>query len=504
MAKVVLKMQNITKSFGSLVANHRLNLDLKQGEILALLGENGAGKTTLMHILFGHYLADSGSIEAFEEPLELGNPKAALKRGLGIVHQHFALVDNLKVFENILLGDESHLQPYQKLSKPLEKLKRINQQTNFSIALDKKIKELSVGEKQKVEILKILYRDAKILILDEPTAVLTPQEATSLFLALKKLAKDNISIIFISHKLKEIMEISKRIYVLRQGRLVYETQTRKATIEKLAKEMVGYKIIQKKKKKLTQGETLLKLKNIHTKKQATKKALENINLELHRQEILGITGIAGNGQKELAEMIFGLIKHSEGSFSLQGAEIKNWSCQKAVQSGLSRIPEDRQTHGVIGSMKIWENLVNSSYTNYSKASFLKTNKIKELAKELVEKFDIRCSSIEDRTSLLSGGNIQKLILAREFFNQPEVIVAHQPTRGLDIGAINMVHKNFLKAREDGSGILLITEELDELLLLSDRIAVMYEGNLSPFYKKISLENIGLLMSGKNIFDNKGK
>lgn len=496
----VLKMVNITKSFGKLVVNNNINLHLKKGEILALLGENGAGKTTLMHILFGHYLADKGSIEVFDELLEQGNPKAALKRGLGIVHQHFALIDSLTVAENIILGSDSLLQLYQKLANPLQKLKLLISHTNFSISFNKKVGELSVGEKQKVEILKILYRDAKILILDEPTAVLTPQEKKSLFSSLKKLAATGISIIFISHKLKEIMEISNRIYVLRRGDLVYEVATKKAATTKLVQEMVGYNIVENKKVSLKKGKPLLKLDQVSYSGDSSNKDLINLSLELHQKEILGITGISGNGQKELAEMIFGLLKWSQGKVFLQGKELTNWSPSLAIAAGLSRIPEDRNEKGIIGSMKVWENLFNTSYFRYSKSNFLQSSKIKKLAQELVQKFDIRCNSIEDRASLLSGGNIQKLIIAREFSNNPQVIIAHQPTRGLDIGAINTVYKNFLKARQLNCGILLITEDLDELILLSDRIAVMYEGKLSSFYnpQKISLEKIGLLMSGKQI------
>jgi ABC-type uncharacterized transport system ATPase subunit len=478
---IVLRLSGITKRFGPLVANDAISLDLHRGEVLALLGENGAGKTTLMNILFGHYMADEGSIEAFGETLPAGKPKAALARGIGMVHQHFTLADNLTVLDNVVLGTE-----------PLWRIRSRHTEARAKIA------DLSVGERQRVEILKALYRDARILILDEPTAVLTPQETEALFATLQKLVERGLAIIFISHKLHEVMAVSRRVVVLRQGKLVAERNTAETDRHELAELMVGRPIPEPKVEPIPLGPIALSLRAIALAGEGHPR-LQDVSLALHGNEIVGIAGVSGNGQGALADLISGIAQPSSGALSLFGQEIHYFDPATMVSYGVARIPEDRHAVGVIGDLSLEENLISARYRAqpFSQRGLIDWRKVRDFATRIIADYDVRCPGPQAATRLLSGGNMQKLILGREMAQSPRIILANQPTRGLDIGAVGYVHQQLLKARANGAGILLISEDLDELLALSDRVVVMYHGRMSaPMARKdVTIRHLGLMMAG---------
>lgn len=495
-----LELKNITKRFGSLVANDNINLSLATGEILALLGENGAGKTTLMNILFGHYLADEGSIEIDGKILPPGSTDAAIEAGIGMVHQHFTLADNLTVLENITLGTESLWSWRQNSRAARKKLAAMSSEFGLIVNPDTEIGALSVGERQRVEILKALYRDARVLILDEPTAVLTPQEADDLFATLKSLTAKGLAVIFISHKLHEILAISDRVAVLRRGAIVGEVKTADADRNMLAEMMVGEKVTRPKPRAMAHGEPILKLSNISTTGASTGSSLNNVNLTVNANEIIGVAGVAGNGQSALADLLSGLIQPQAGTIELLGKSLTKLSAFDMVARGVGRIPEDRHKSGIVGEMQIWENLISEDLRSREISSFgtfISKQKAVERATRLIEKYDIRCEGPQAESKLLSGGNIQKLILARALSPNPSFILANQPVRGLDEGAIAYVQTQLLEARDRGVGILLISEDLDELLALSDRIVVMYHGSLSPGFETGSktIAEIGLMMAG---------
>ncbi|MCH9705150.1 MAG: ABC transporter ATP-binding protein [Proteobacteria bacterium] len=485
----VLVLQNISKRFGNLLANDDISITLHHGEVLALLGENGAGKTTLMSILFGNYVADSGTITAFGKPLPKGSTRAALAAGIGMVQQHFSLADNLSVLDNIIAGSEPLLRWRQQKKQAVAKINQLAQQCGFNIDIHAAVHSLSVGERQKVEILKVLYRGAKILILDEPTAVLTPQEADALFLTVKKLVQGGLSVILISHKLNEIMQVSHRICVLRHGKLTYEAITANASPQELAHAMVGREITRKEKSSMTIGAPLLQLKKVQVKSKPN-------NLILHECEILGITGVSGNGQEELSDILNGLEMPAAGELLWYG-QAQTPAASELTALQVARIPADRGHVGVVGDMSIAENLISNCLDNFCRHGFFDFKKINLHAKKLLRDYDVRYQSVTAPARLLSGGNMQKLILARELSPTPKIIIANQPTRGLDVGAINDVHRQLLTAKENGSGVLLLTEDLDELFALSDQVAVMFSGALSEFHPadKINIRQIGLMMSG---------
>ena len=498
----VLQLKNITKRFGSLVANDGISLSLAAGEVVALLGENGAGKTTLMNILFGHYLADEGSIEIDGKVLPPGSTDAAIEAGIGMVHQHFTLADNLTVLENITLGTESLWSWRQNSRTAKDKLSTMSVEFGLSINPDMEVGELSVGERQRVEILKALYRDAKVLILDEPTAVLTPQESDDLFATLKSLTDKGLAVIFISHKLHEILAVSDRVAVLRRGAIVGEVNTKDADRAMLAEMMVGKKVARPKPRAMAHGEPVLKLAGISTRGDSSGSRLENIDLTINAHEIFGIAGVAGNGQSALADLLSGLIQPKAGSLELLGKTINRFSAFDMVARGIGRIPEDRHKSGIVGEMQIWENLISEDLRSKEISRFgvlISKPKAIEKARQLIKKYDIRCEGPLAESKLLSGGNIQKLILARALSPNPAFILANQPVRGLDEGAIAYVQTQLLEARDRGVGILLISEDLDELMALSDRIAVMYHGSLSPGFATgtKSIAEIGLMMAGHN-------
>jgi simple sugar transport system ATP-binding protein len=496
----ILRLIDVTKQFGPLLANDKISLSLKAGEVLALLGENGAGKTTLVNIIFGHYTADEGRVEAFGKRLPPGQPEASLQAGIGMVHQHFSLADNLTVLENITLGTESLWAWRRKLKEPRARIAKLSRDFGLVVDPDARIADLSVGERQRVEILKALYREAKILILDEPTAVLTPQETDTLFETLRSLVGKGMSIIFISHKLHEILRVSDRVAVLRRGKVVAETATSEADRASLAEAMVGRAVHDPKGEPMAPGEPLFELDSVSVGASQGFGPLDGATLILHRHEIVGIAGVSGNGQQALAALISGLAHPDDGTMRLFGKDVAKTSPAAMVHQGVGRIPEDRNSVGIVGEMHVWENLISERRRDpgFSKFGLFKFKAIREQASRLIANYDIRCQGMGEETRLLSGGNIQKLILARVLDNDPSVILANQPARGLDVGAIAYVHGKLLEARQRGAAILLISEDLDELRGLADRIVVVYRGTLSKPLdaKKATLAQIGSIMSGQ--------
>lgn len=490
---IVLRLSRITKRFGALTANGDISFALERGEILALLGENGAGKTTLMNILFGHYVADEGTIEVEARPLPAGDPAAAIAAGVGMVHQHFTLADNLTVLDNILLGTRPLWSLRFDKAKARARLAELSESFGLAVNPDARVGDLSVGERQRVEILKALYRQARILILDEPTAVLTPQESKSLFATLAKLAAKGLSIIFISHKLNEVMEAASRVLVLRQGRLVAERATAKTSRKELAELMVGREIREPELKAQKPGAELLGLENVRAG------SLRGASLVLREGEILGIAGVSGNGQQSLADLIAGLIKPKAGSLRVQGETLSSFGPRAMLGHAIARIPEDRHEEGLITAFSISENVIAERYRErpFSRFGFLNHKAARQFAEKIIREFDVRCEGPAATTRLLSGGNMQKLILGRVLSASPRIILANQPTRGLDVGAVAYVHERLREARANMAGVLLISEDLDELFALCDRIQVIYHGELSPAFerKKIDVNAIGLAMAG---------
>ena len=494
-----LQFSKICKNFGSVVANDNISLSLGEGEILSVLGENGAGKTTLMNILFGHYISDKGFIEVEGQRLTPGSTRASLDAGIGMVHQHFTLADNLTVLENIILGTEPLIRLWSQKKQAYKKLKELSKRFGLLINPDAKVADLTVGEKQRVEIIKALYRDASILILDEPTAVLTPQETKQLFKVLKEMVSAGLSIMFISHKLNEILEISDRIVVLRQGKLVGEVPTENASKESLAEMMVGRKVTRPAYEKLKIGKAVVELNNVCLNASEGSTALSDINLKIHEKEIVGLAGVAGNGQVGLASILQGLASPSSGEFMLFGESLVKYNPCYLTESGVARIPEDRTNEGIIGEMELWENFLGEELRSKSKSGFIIDKKHAVRSPEkLIQEFDIRCEGPFASTRLLSGGNVQKLLIGKWLYRNPQIIIACQPTRGLDEGAIAAVHRMILDARKDGNGVIIIGEDLDELLSLSDKICVMYNGHLSKPLDTLKTNKltIGMLMSGK--------
>ena len=490
----VLRLSGITKRFGALVANDAISLDLASGEVLALLGENGAGKSTLVNILFGHYVADGGSIEVFGKPLPPGDPASALAAGIGMVHQHFTLGDNLSVLDNVLLGTEKLWQPFSRRREARARLAQISKQFGLAIDPNARIAELSVGERQRVEILKALYRGARILILDEPTAVLTPQESEALFATLKTLVTDGLSIIFISHKLDEVLAASQRIAVLRQGKLVAIRDPGGTSKAELAELMVGRRVdapVRTPAHRIAAPEVLLSVQEL-----AAGGKLTRASFVVRRGEIFGIAGVSGNGQAQLADALCGLLPPAHGEIRVAGEPISP-DPHAFVHARVGRVPEDRGSVGIIGDLAIWENAISERYREprFAHAGWLQLQAAKAQAQQIVERFDVRCSGLDAPAKSMSGGNIQKLILGRALANDPQILIVNQPTWGLDVGAVSYVHGELLAARERGAAIVLISEDLDELFAIADRIAVMFHGVLSDARDDWTVGQIGLAMAG---------
>ncbi|WP_419787134.1 ABC transporter ATP-binding protein [Pseudodesulfovibrio sp.] len=496
----VLKLTGITKTFGSVTANRDVTLTLHQGEMLALLGENGAGKTTLMSILFGHYVADSGTVEVFGEPLPAGSPRAALEAGVGMVHQHFTLADNMTVLENVMLGTESLFAPGHDKRSALRRLAELMERFGLEVEPAAKVRDLSVGERQRVEILKVLYREARILILDEPTSVLTPQEAAHLFETLRQLVQDGLSVIFITHKMREVMAASDRCAVLRQGAVVFESATADTTAGELARAMVGSEIPKAERNEApAKGDEILFLNRVRVTGASGKRLLDDLTLHLRAYEILGIAGVSGNGQAQLADLLSGLIEPESGEIIIHGELVDHPSPAAMIAQGVGRVPDDRTGTGLVADMTVMENLSTECYRmpGYSRRGLLNFKGLASRAKQLIQSFDVRCPGIDTPVRKLSGGNMQKLILARVLSGAPSVIMVNQPTWGLDVGATAYVHQQLLDAASRGAGVVLISEDLDELFQMADRIQVIYQGSLSAPVPTAEVDRaeLGLLMAG---------
>ena len=499
-APVLLSLTNITKRFGALTANDAISLDLHQGEILALLGENGAGKTTLMNILFGHYLQDEGDVSVRDQngaltALPPGSPGAALKAGIGMVHQHFTLAENLSGLANIRLGTEALLS-FGRESAARAKVQKIIAESGLDVDLDRRVADLTVGEKQRIEILKALYRDAKVLILDEPTAVLTPQEADGLFVVLRRLAANGLGVIFISHKLGEVLAISHRILVLRAGRKAGELVTADADRRAIADLMVGKAVASVVRTPATPGETLLEFDGLTLRGAHT---LNNVSLKLRAGEVVGLAGVSGNGQSGIAALISGLAAPTSGTMRLYGNAVTRADPRALVAAGVARMPEDRQHDGVVGTMSVADNIAIEDVRSpaFSKMGLLDRKAMRERASAAIAAYDVRCPGPDAEARLLSGGNVQKLILARVLEREPRVILANQPTRGLDVGAQAEVHRRILAARDRGAAVLVISEDLDELFALADRFLVVHAGEVTDAGPSEGLDRgtIGLMMAG---------
>jgi general nucleoside transport system ATP-binding protein len=515
MGAPALSLRGITKRFGTLVANDGISLRLQAGEVLALLGENGAGKSTLVSILFGHYRADAGQIEVFGTPLPPGQPRAALLAGIGMVHQHFALADNLSVLDNVMLGSEPLWLPFSRRGAARRALLDTAARFGLQVDPDARVGELSVGERQRVEILKALVpvgrrTPARILILDEPTAVLTPSEVESLFATLRQLVAQGLAVIFISHKLDEVLRVSHRVAVLRGGRLVADLPTGDVDKARLAALMVGREVPSAQRRRAaTEGAVVCELSGVGVDGTGARPLLADATLSLRAGEVVGIAGVSGNGQQALADLLCGLRLPDRGVLRLHGrtlpARPREW-----VQAGVARVPEDRHAVGVVGDLPLWENVVLERYATpaFSRAGLVRRGAARAHARRIVEGFDVRgteARGVDTVTRSLSGGNMQKLILGRALTPPPGtapdaapcLIVADQPTWGLDIGAVAYVHQQLLDACAHGAAVLLISEDLDEVFALADRVAVIHAGHLSAARPVAdwTLAEIGLAMAG---------
>jgi general nucleoside transport system ATP-binding protein len=495
----VLRLDRITKRFGALTANDAVSFALAEGEVIALLGENGAGKTTLMNILFGHYTADEGSVTVMGRELPPGNPRAALEAGVGMVHQHFTLADNMTVLENIVLGTVPLWRGGYGRAAARRRVLDLVRDYGLRVDPDAPVGSLSVGERQRVEILKALYREARILILDEPTAVLTPQETEDLFATMRRAVAKGLSVIFISHKLHEVMAIASRVVVLRHGKLVAEAETARTDRHKLAAMMVGAEVAAPQVREATPGKALVTLENVRTPDRGSAPGLRGVDLTLRAGQITGLAGVSGNGQAALADLLGGLIAPTSGRLLLDGEAPRGWSPRKAVTAGIARIPEDRHRTGTIADFDLTENAVLELYAQppFSRRGWMDWRAARAFAERLIAGYDVRCPGAGTRIRLLSGGNMQKLILGRVLETRPQVVLANQPVRGLDIGALTYVHKQLLVARDRGAAVLLISEDLDEITALSDVIHVISEGRLSPGFPRgqASTAELGSWMAG---------
>jgi general nucleoside transport system ATP-binding protein len=495
-----LELRGIVKRFPGVLACNGVDFDVRAGEVHALLGENGAGKSTLMKILYGLYRPDGGSILLNGQPVQIQTPTDAIGLGIGMVHQHFMLVDTLTVVENVALGLRSSRGALLDLDRVAARIRELAQ--TYGLAVDPKapVWTLSVGERQRVEILKTLYRGAALLILDEPTAVLTPQEVDELFVTLRQMARDGHGLVFISHKLGEVLALSDRITVLRNGGLAGSLPAAGATRSQLARLMVGREVLLDRQHASVHGaEVRLALRNVSALGVTGQPALRDVTFEVRAGEILGIAGVSGNGQRELAEAIAGLRPLTRGQIWLGGQEITGWSTAARTANGLAYIPEERMHDGVIGNFSIAENLVLQDHTRapYSNGFFLNFRAIAGRSQALVEQFRVKTPTIDTPIKSLSGGNIQKVIMARELARNPRVLIAAQPTRGVDIGATEYIHQRLLAQRQEGTATLLISEDLDEILALADRIAVLYEGRVMGILEReqATAEQLGLMMAG---------
>jgi len=502
MTGIVLEARNITKTFPGVVANDSVSLTLHKGEILALLGENGAGKSTLMNVVYGLYHPDDGEVYVDGQRVHLSSPRDAIALGIGMVHQHFQLVQPMTVTENILLGAEiTHAgTPFLDLKAGRERVMQLSELYGLAVDPDAIIEQIPVGVQQRVEILKALYRNARILILDEPTAVLTPQEIEDLFHVMRDLATAGHSIIFITHKLREVLDVSHRIVAMRAGRVVGEATPEESTQASLAEMMVGRKVILQVPKGPAHPEkVVLDVRELSTHAERAGVALRDVNLQVRAGEILGVAGVQGNGQTELVESITGLRHILSGSILLNGVDVSRWTPRQRTYAGMAYIPEDRHRFGMIGAYSVAENLVLNTYHRepFARHGVRVDEAISAHAEHLVASYDIRTPDVQTPAGSLSGGNQQKMVVARELGREIGVLVASQPTRGVDVGSIEFIHQQIVAQRDRGVAVLLVSAELDEILTLADRIAVLYEGEIIATVDgpTATREQIGLLMAG---------
>jgi general nucleoside transport system ATP-binding protein len=496
-------MEGISCRFGELIANDNVNFDLRKGEIHALLGENGAGKTTLMSILYGMYQPTSGNIYVRGNHVAIKSPLHAIDLGISMVHQHFLLTPPHSVTENIIVGLKTSGKIFLDTQSAEKKILSLSNKYGLEVNPKSIVGNLSVGEQQRVEIIKALYRDVDVLILDEPTGMLTPKEEEALFVVLKSMVNQGLSIIFITHKLREVMEVSDRVTVLRNGKVIGTVKTTDTSETELARMMIGRSFVNQisiESSANNQSDPILELKNVYALNNSNVLFIKDLSLELHKGEILGIAGVDGNGQSELAELIAGLRKMRSGQIIMDSKPIANLSPKHIREWGLAYVPEDRLHTGLILEYTIAENLVLDRWyaEPYSGKLFLKKHEMKEFAEKIISDFDIKITGLSAPVRSMSGGNLQKIVLARELSRNPKVLVVHNPTRGLDIGATEYIHRQLIKQRDNGVGVLLLSLDLDEILSISDRIGVIYEGKIVTIIEreKADVDQLGLLMGGK--------
>ncbi|GEK31295.1 heme ABC transporter ATP-binding protein [Kurthia zopfii] len=505
----VIEMLGIRKQFGDFVANDNITLQLQKGEIHALLGENGAGKSTLMNVLFGLYQPEAGEIKVNGKEVQITDPNKANDLGIGMVHQHFMLVENFTVTENIILGNETTKMGMINIRKAAKKVQALSEKYGLDVDPYAKIEDISVGMQQRVEILKTLYRGAEILIFDEPTASLTPLEIEELIQIMKRLIAEGKSIILITHKLKEIMEVSDRVTIIRKGKGIGTVTTSETNPDQLAEMMVGRQVVFKTEKtEATPKEPVLQIEGLTVKDNRNIERVKNLNLTVRAGEIVGIAGIDGNGQSELIEAITGLRKASSGTIALKGKDITGLKPRKITESGIGHIPQDRHKHGLVLDFPIGHNIALQTYYQkpISKGGIIDYKQVNKLAKAIVEEYDVRTPGIHTEARALSGGNQQKAIIGREVNRDPDLLIAALPTRGLDVGAIEFIHRRLIEQRNKGKAVLLISFELDEVMNVSDNIAVIYDGSIMDVVKpyKTTEQELGLLMAGQSLHTKQDK
>jgi len=499
---VLLRMEEITKTFPGVRANDKVSFDLKSGEIHALVGENGAGKTTLMKILYGLQKPDSGTIYLKNQAVSIKNPKDAIHQGIGMVHQHFMLVPPFTVLENIILGEESHRAGVLNMNIPAAKITEIIRENGLQVELNTNVEDLPVGLQQRVEILKVLYRGAEILVFDEPTAVLTPKKAKELFDTFRRMKEQGKGIIFISHKLDEVLTIADRITVIRRGRVIKTLERTEASKPLIAELMVGKPVfLEVDKKSKAAGRVILKTYDLQATSERGHKVLNGINLQVHAGEIYGIAGVEGNGQTELIEAIGQRVKLDAGDIQLEGESILTWDVRRRRDEGIGHIPEDRHKCGLLLPFSLADNITLGRHHQppfVKKFQIIDKKQIRAYSRETIESFDIRTPSELTPANALSGGNQQRVIIAREMRFEPKLLVAAQPTRGVDIGAMEFIYSQLIRARDQGKAVLLISADLDEILSLADRVGVIFKGRIIKEFRRedTSREEIGFYMTGE--------